>query len=103
MQLRATLGTTIRGSDFIYADNGKLLLTKQDLHLELEHTRELVNNNVIGDINADWKAGLNNTLLTKLSFLLDMQKRRRCFLLTHGMVMLQECMFSFNNELGNQV
>jgi hypothetical protein len=30
-----------------------LLLTKQDLHLELEHTKELVSNNVIGDINAD--------------------------------------------------
>jgi hypothetical protein len=33
---------TIRGSDYIYADNGNLLLTKQDLHLELEHTKEQV-------------------------------------------------------------
>jgi hypothetical protein len=52
-----------------------LLLTKQDLHLELEHTRTGESNNVIGDINADWKAGLNNSYLQKnLSFLLDMQK-----------------------------
>jgi hypothetical protein len=53
-----------------------LLLTKQDLHLELEHTKEQ-ENNVIGDINADWKAGLNNSITYKnlnLSFLLDMQK-----------------------------
>jgi hypothetical protein len=43
-----------------------LLLTKQDLHLELEHTKEQVeSNNVIGDINADWKAGLNNSITYK--------------------------------------
>jgi hypothetical protein len=33
-----------------------LLLTKQDLHLELEHTKEQVSNNVIGDINADCRS-----------------------------------------------
>jgi hypothetical protein len=31
-------------------------------------------NNVIGDINADWKAGSITVLLQKLKFLLDMQK-----------------------------
>jgi hypothetical protein len=50
-----------------------LLLTKQDLHLELvQRTGETT----IGDIN-DWKAGLNNSITYKnlnLSFLLDMQK-----------------------------
>jgi hypothetical protein len=49
-------------------------------------------NNVIGDINADWKAGLNNSITYKnlnLSFLLDMQKVEM-FLLTHGMVTLQD-------------
>jgi hypothetical protein len=41
------------------------LLTKQDLHLELEHQRTGESNNVIGDINADWKAGLNNSITYK--------------------------------------
>jgi hypothetical protein len=41
-----------------------LLLTKQD-HLELEHTKEQVLVTIIGDINADWKAGLNNSITYK--------------------------------------
>jgi hypothetical protein len=40
-----------------------LLLTKQDLHLELVPKK--ASNNVIGDINADWKAGLNNSITYK--------------------------------------
>jgi hypothetical protein len=49
-----------------------LLLTKQDLHLELAYQRTGESNNVIGDINADWKAGLNTSLQKlNLSFLLD--------------------------------
>jgi hypothetical protein len=72
-----------------------LLLTKQDLHLNWNIQRTGENNNVIGDINADWKAGLNNSITYKnlnLSFLLDMQKEEMFSLLTHGMVTLQECM-----------
>jgi hypothetical protein len=29
------------------------------------HTRTGASNNVIGDINADWKAGLNNSITYK--------------------------------------
>jgi hypothetical protein len=38
-------------------------------------------NNVIGDINADWKAGLNKQhhTKTKFKFLLDMQKEEMFF------------------------
>jgi hypothetical protein len=53
-----------------------LLSTKQDLQVELVYQRTGSSNNVIGDINADWKAGLNNSITynLNLSFLLDMQK-----------------------------
>jgi hypothetical protein len=40
ISINATPGTLWNDqSDYIYADNGNLLLTKQDLHLELEHTK----------------------------------------------------------------
>jgi hypothetical protein len=59
----------------------------------LEHTKEQVSNNVIGDINADWKAGLNNSITQNLnlSFLLDMQKEG-CFL-SDTVWLRWECIF----------
>jgi hypothetical protein len=41
-----------------------LLLTKQDLH-RIGTYQRTGENNVIGDINADWKAGLNNSITYK--------------------------------------
>jgi hypothetical protein len=78
ISINATQGNLMERSEVVISFTlimANLLLTKQDLHLELEHTRTGESNNVIGDINADWKAGLNNIYLQKnLSFLLDMQK-----------------------------
>jgi hypothetical protein len=86
---------TIRGSDYIYADNGKPIINQTGSASRIGYQRTGESNNVIGDINADWKAGLNNSITYKnlnLSFLLDMQKGGMFSLLTHGMVTLQECM-----------
>jgi hypothetical protein len=41
------------------------LLTKQDLSRIGTYQRTGESNNVIGDINADWKAGLNNSITYK--------------------------------------
>jgi hypothetical protein len=77
----------------IFADNGKPIINQTGSRIGT-YQRTGESNNVIGDINADWKAGLNNSITYKnlnLSFLLDMQKEMFS-LLTHGMVTLQECM-----------
>ncbi|MDB5205575.1 MAG: rane protein [Flavisolibacter sp.] len=71
--LNATLGQpygTIRGSNFIYT-NGERTVGSDGRYLI-----STTSNEVIGDPNADWIAGLNNTLRYKnvsLSWLLDMR------------------------------
>jgi hypothetical protein len=96
MQPRTTLWND-QGSDYIYADNGQPIINQTGSASRIgTYQRTGSSNNVIGDINADWKAGLNNSITYKnlnLSFLLDMQKVEM-FSLTHGMVTLQECMIS---------
>jgi hypothetical protein len=65
-----------------------LLLTKQVCYRIGTYQRTGSSNNVIGDINADWKAVVLTDAYLKnlnLSFLLDMQKVEMS-LLTHGMV-----------------
>jgi hypothetical protein len=60
-QLRQPYGT-IRGSDYIY-DNGKPIINQTGSASRIgTYQRTGESNNVIGDINADWKAGLNNSI-----------------------------------------
>jgi TonB-linked SusC/RagA family outer membrane protein len=100
---------TIRGSDYIYADNGKPIINQTGSASRIgTYQRTGESNNVIGDINADWKAGLNNSITYKnfnLSFLLDMQKGGDVFSLDtwYGYATGMYDFSAANNELGNPV
>jgi len=98
---------TIRGSDFVYAENGQPIVNQTGAAMG-SYQRTTTNNNVIGDINADWKAGLNNSFTYKnfnLAFLLDMQKGGDVFSLDtwygYGTGLYE--FSAANNELGNPV
>ena len=72
--LNATLGEeygVIKGTDYVYVD-GQRLVREDGLYAKTTSRQE-----VIGNINPDWKAGVQNTLSYKnwnFSFLLDMQE-----------------------------
>lgn len=94
---------TIRGSDFVYV-NGKPVVNQTNGR----YLRTAVNNIVIGDINPDWKAGLNNSITYKdfnLSFLIDMQKGGDVFSLDtwYGYATGMYDFSAANNDLGNPV
>jgi hypothetical protein len=64
---------TILGSDFVYADNGGKIVSQTSGR----YLKTSTNDQVIGDINPDWNAGLSNSFKYKnlaLSFLIDWQK-----------------------------
>ncbi|MCC8410122.1 SusC/RagA family TonB-linked outer membrane protein [Mucilaginibacter sp. UR6-1] len=73
--LNATLGQplgTLRGSDFIYNENGEKVIGEDGYYLQTA-----TSNNVIGDVNPDWIGGINNRFRYKdfgLSFLIDIRK-----------------------------
>jgi hypothetical protein len=95
---------TIRGSDYIYADNGQPTVSQTTGR----YPRTGASNNIIGDINPDWKAGLNNSITYKnfnLSFLLDMQKGGDVFSLDtwYGFGTGLYDFSAADNELGNPV
>jgi hypothetical protein len=100
---------TIRGSDYIYAANGQPIVNQTGSASRIgTYQRTGENNSVIGDINADWKAGLNNSITYKnlnLSFLLDMQKGGDVFSLDtwYGYATGMYDFSAANNELGNPV
>jgi TonB-linked SusC/RagA family outer membrane protein len=100
---------TIRGSDFIYAANGQPIVNQTGSSSRIgTYQRTGTNNTVIGDINADWKAGLNNNITYKnlsLSFLLDMQKGGDVFSLDtwYGYATGMYDFSAADNELGNPV
>jgi TonB-linked SusC/RagA family outer membrane protein len=100
---------TIRGSDYIYAANGQPIINQTGSASRIgTYQRTGSSNNVIGDINADWKAGLNNSITYKnlnLSFLLDMQKGGDVFSLDtwYGYATGMYDFSAANNELGNPV
>ncbi|ANE49301.1 SusC/RagA family TonB-linked outer membrane protein [Flavisolibacter tropicus] len=74
--LNATLGQpygTIRGTDFIYHENGQPIINQSNGR----PMRTTSSNIVIGNINPDWVGGINNALRYKnasLSFLIDMRQ-----------------------------
>jgi len=69
---------TIRGSDFIYAANGGRIVNQEGSASRIgTYQRTGDSNQVIGDINPDWKGGIFNNLRYKnfsLGFLIDIQK-----------------------------
>jgi TonB-linked SusC/RagA family outer membrane protein len=100
---------TIRGSDFIYAENGQPIVNQTGSATRIgTYQRTSASNVVIGDINADWKAGLNNSFTYKnfnLSFLIDMQKGGDVFSLDtwYGYATGMYDFSAADNELGNPV
>ena len=100
---------TIRGSDFIYAANGQPIVNQTGAASRIgTYQRTTASNIVIGDINADWKAGLNNTFTYKnfnLAFLIDMQKGGDVFSLDtwYGYATGMYDFSAADNDLGNPV
>jgi len=76
VSVNATVGQpygTIKGSDYQYHENGGKLINPANGR----YLKSSTNDKVIGDINPDFTAGVNNTFRYKnvsLSFLVDMQK-----------------------------
>ncbi|WP_395051725.1 SusC/RagA family TonB-linked outer membrane protein [Flavobacterium sp.] len=100
---------TIRGSDFIYAANGQPIVNQTGSASRIgTYQRTTASNIVIGDINPDWKAGLNNSFTYKnlnLSFLIDMQKGGDVFSLDtwYGYATGMYDFSAADNDLGNPV
>ncbi|WP_054851681.1 SusC/RagA family TonB-linked outer membrane protein [Olleya sp. ITB9] len=93
---------TIRGTDFVYHENGQPIVGANGYY---ERTS---NNEIIGDINPEWTAGLNNSINYKnfnLSFLIDMQKGGDVFSLDtwYGYATGLYDITAGSNDLGNPV
>ncbi|GFD80318.1 SusC/RagA family TonB-linked outer membrane protein [Tenacibaculum sp. KUL118] len=73
ISINATKGQpygTIRGTGFVYDDNGNKVVNDNGYY-------KVKSNQIIGDTNPDWNAGITNTLSYKnlsLSFLIDIQQ-----------------------------
>src|SRR5439155_7875957 len=64
---------TIRGSDYVYHENGQPIIRQDNGRPVISSTSNIV----IGNANPDWIGGINNTLKYKglsLSFLVDVRK-----------------------------
>ena len=92
---------TIHGTDYQYHENGSRIVGANGRYLKTS-----ANDVVIGDVNPDWNAGINNTLSYKnlsMSFLIDWQKGGDIFSLDMwygiGTGLYEET--AGNNELGN--
>jgi len=100
---------TIRGSDFIYAANGGRIVNQTGSASRIgTYQRTSDSNQVIGDINPDWKAGVFNTFRYKnfsLGFLIDIQKGGNVFSLDtwYGYATGMYDWSAQNNELGNPI
>ena len=100
---------TIRGSDFVYADNGKPIVNQTGSASRIgTYQRTSDSNQVIGDVNPDWKAGLFNSFTYKnfnLSFLIDIQKGGDVFSLDtwYGYATGMYDWSAGTNELGNPI
>jgi TonB-linked SusC/RagA family outer membrane protein len=93
----------LKGTDFVYHENGQPIIGEDGFYLISE-----TNNEVIGDINPDWTAGLYNSFTYKnfnLSFLIDMQKGGDLFSLDmfYGSATGLFPYTAADNDLGNPV
>src|SRR5690606_29330157 len=106
LSINATPGQpygTIRGSDYVYHENGGRIVDADGYY---ERTGN--NNNVIGDINPDWKGGVYNNFTYKnfnLGFLIDIQKGGDVFSLDtwYGYATGLYDFTAGSNDLGNPV
>ena len=94
---------TLRGTDYVYHENGQPIVGDDGFYLVSD-----TNNEVIGDINPDWTAGLFNSFTYKnisLSFLLDMQRGGDLFSLDmlYGSATGIYPYTAADNELGNPI
>ncbi len=93
---------TIRGTDFVYTDGERTV--RPSGYYQATGT----NNNVIGDINADWKGGVYNNFKYKnfnFAFLIDVQKGGDVFSLDtwYGYATGLYDFTAGSNDLGNPV
>ncbi len=106
ISINAALGEpygTIRGTDYVYNDNGQRIVGSNGYYLSTTTSNE-----IIGNINPDWTGGISNTLKYKnlaLDFLIDVQKGGDVFSLDlyYGMATGLYPETAGLNELGNPV
>lgn len=94
---------TIRGSDYVYHENGGRIVGANGYYQRTGN-----NNNVIGDINPEWKGGVYNNFTYKnfnLGFLIDIQKGGDVFSLDtwYGYATGLYDFTAGSNDLGNPV
>ncbi|MDX2305929.1 MAG: SusC/RagA family TonB-linked outer membrane protein [Microscillaceae bacterium] len=94
---------TIRGQNFVYDDNGQKVVLASGFY-----KRSATSNEIIGNANPDWLAGISNTLSYKnlsLSFLIDIRKGGDIFNLDlyYGLATGASEMTVGNNDLGNPI
>ncbi len=94
---------TIRGTNFVFNDNGQPIVDEFGFYLVSE-----TNNEVIGDINPEWTAGILNGFTYKnisLSFLIDIKKGGDLFSLDtfYGYTTGIYDFSAAKNELGNPI
>ncbi|WP_242929502.1 SusC/RagA family TonB-linked outer membrane protein [Pontibacter vulgaris] len=94
---------TIRGSNFVFNDNGDRVVDEDGYYLISPTSNE-----VIGNVNPDWIAGISNTVKYKglsLGFLIDMKHGGDVFSLDqyYGLATGVSKATTFTNDLGNPV
>jgi hypothetical protein len=106
VSINAELGQpygVIYGQDYVYLDGQRVVDPESGRYLKTP-----VSNNVLGDTNPDWLAGITNTLTYKdlsFSFLIDIQEGGSLFSLDqyYGEATGIFANTSFTNDLGNPV
>ena len=91
------------GTDYTYADGQRIVNAANG-----EYIKTSTSDNIIGDINPDWIAGISNTITYKnwaFSFLIDIQQGGSIFSLDmyYGLATGMYKETSFTNDLGNPV
>lgn len=98
---------TIRGTDFVYHDNGERIIVQTGAGSRTgKYQVSDESNIVIGNINPDWKGGVNNSFNYRnfnLSFLIDIQKGGDVYSVdnAYGFATGLYDFSAENNELGN--
>ncbi|MFD1293557.1 SusC/RagA family TonB-linked outer membrane protein [Lutibacter holmesii] len=106
VSINATIGEAygqIKGSDFVYADNGGKIVNQETGYYE--KTASTSEN--LGSFQADWKGGINNSFKYKnlsFSFLIDVQKGGNVFSLDtwYGYATGLYDFQAGTNDLGNE-
>jgi TonB-linked SusC/RagA family outer membrane protein len=93
----------IRGTDYVYDDNGSKIVNSDGYYETTDS-----NNNVIGNIQPDWNAGITNSFRYKnfrFSFLIDIQEGGDIFSLDtwYGMATGVYDVTAGINDLGNEM